>query len=658
MQPQEAYEHRHSLETRLVVLRVGIILAISAMVVGFWLLQVVQNGKFQTMAQSNHLRKLPLRAPRGVLFDRNGRELVQNRRSWTITVVRDRDTDVRAAVERLAGVLRLDDERVTEILDRQKRQPLFRIPVVERATIEQVAAVLSHKLELPEVEVEDVPTRAYPSGGLAAHLFGYVGEIRPEQIKSGEFSDIDPGAVVGQTGLERLYNADLQGEDGSRIVVVNSVGRQLDVVGEDDPVEGSRLQLTIDYDLQKAAEESFQALGFVGGSVFLDPRNGEILALTSLPAFDPNDFASGIDSKTFNALMTDPLKPLYNKIIKGRYPPGSVFKIVMAIAALSEGIITPDHTEYCDGVATIYGSPRRCLGHHGRIDLITALEKSCNIYFYHLGEMLDIDTIHKYAAMLGLDGLTGIDLPGEEASFVGSREWKQKLNGEQWYPGDTISVAIGQGYIGVTPLALATMISTVANGGTLITPHLVRAEDRGQGWQPIPSPPARGQLFLRPDVLSTVREALGRVVQSGTAIRGRINGVPYAGKTGTAQANISLANRRAGGDRFETRDHGFFVFYAPLDNPQIAGVIFGEHAEHGSSTSPIAKHVIETFLAKQQGRPLPPSPLTRTASAGTTPAARPGTPGAPGTAPAPGAGAAGQAAGGPGTAGGGQGGGR
>jgi penicillin-binding protein 2 len=573
------------------------------------------------MAQNNHLRAVPLRAPRGVLFDRNGRELVQNRRSWTITIVREPGTNVPEALNRLAGVLSLPPERVTEILTRQRRQPLFRIPVVEHATMAQVVRVSAHQLELPEVQIDEVPARTYPSESMAAHVFGYVGEIRPEQIDGPSFEGLGPGAVVGQTGIERVYNAELQGVDGSRSVVVNSLGREIEVLREDEPTPGHRLQLTIDYDLQRALENGFESLGFTGAAAFLDPRNGEVLAMTSLPAYNPNDFVAGIDAKTFNALNTDVQKPFLNKMIRGTYPPGSTFKIIMAIAALSEGIITADHTEYCNGSATLYGHTRQCLGRHGRVDLKTAIEKSCNVYFYNLGTKVHIDKIHEYAQKLGLVGMSGIDLPGEQESLVGSVAWKKRRFGQPWYPGDTISVAIGQGYVDVTPIAMATMISTVANGGTLVTPHLVRAQDDGSGWRPVPPPPSRGSLFIRPDHLDTIREAMRRVIESGTGVRSRIAGVSYGAKTGTAQANISLANRRAGGNRRETRDHGWFVFFAPLENPQIAGVIFGEHAEHGSWTGPIAKHVIETFLAKQQGRPLPPPlPVTAVATAAPPPA--------------------------------------
>ncbi|HET9370346.1 MAG TPA: penicillin-binding protein 2, partial [Vicinamibacterales bacterium] len=605
-----AYEDRQSLLGRLVAVRVVCIIAMVMLATCFWFIQVLQHGKFDTIAQSNHLRTLPLRAPRGILFDRTGRILVDNRRAWSIAIVREKTTNLPRAIELLARVADLDVEEVKAIVERHRREPMFRpITIVEHASFEQVAAVTARSIELPEVIVQEVPTRSYPPGRMAAHLFGYVGEIQPTQLGQSGFEAVEAGAIVGQTGLERTYNGQLQGVDGSKVIVVNSIGREIEMVREDEPTEGHRLQLTIDYDLQRALEDGFESLGFDGAGAVLDPNTGEVLAMTSRPSYDPNVFASGIDSKTYQALATDPRKPLFNKLIKGRYPPGSVFKIVMSIAALSEGIINPDHTEYCNGLTTVYGHPRQCLGRHGRVDLRTALEKSCNIYFYRLGERLDIDVIHRYAEQLGLHGVSGIDLPGEEDGFVGSREWKKKLNGQQWFPGDTISVAIGQGYVGVTPIGLATMIASVANGGTRVTPHLVRAEDRGQGWQPVPAPPSQGRLDLKPDVMNTIREALGRVVESGTAIRGRIAGVPYAGKTGTAQANISLANRRALGNRYETRDHGFFVFFAPLDKPQLAGVIFGEHAEHGSWTSPIAKHVIETYLAKRDGRPLPVLPM-------------------------------------------------
>jgi len=391
--------------------------------------------------------------------------------------------------------------------------------------------------------------------------------------------------------------------------VVNSVGREIRELENTPPAEGKRVQLTIDYDLQRALEEGFRASGYAGAAAFLDPRTGEVLAMTSLPAYDPNDFAVGIESAKWADLNRDPLKPLENRLIRGRYSPGSTFKIVMSIAALSEHVITPDFKVFCTGSKTFYGRPFQCSrkGGHGWVDLRHAIEQSCNVYFYTVGDMMKIDTIHDYAAKLGLAGVTGIDLPGELSSLVPSTEWKRKTFNQPWYPGETISVSIGQGAVAVTPLALATMISTVANGGTLITPHVVRAIDEtGQGWQPVTPPAPKSTIAIRPDLLQAVRDGLWLVVNgAGTGGRAKIEGHDVAGKTGTAQV-LSLEGAKVAKGKIDVRDHGVFVFFAPRDNPQIAGIVFTEHGIHGgTSAAPIAKYVLETFFAKQEGRPLP-----------------------------------------------------
>lgn len=628
----ESNERRRSDEGRLVGLRVFFVVAFIVMAVCFWRLQIVQHATYEEMADNNHLKTIPLRAPRGVLFDRTGRVLVENQHSFTIAIVREQMKDIDETVARLASVTGSDEAHIREAVRRRLREPPFRpLPVIEHASFAQVASVTARRHEMPEVIVLQVPTRLYPAEGLAAHAFGYVGEVQEAQLSSAEFSalPLQPGAVIGQTGLERYYNANLIGTDGNRFVVVNSVGRELDVMRTEAPVDGARMQLTLDYDVQKALEDAFAHAGLNGAGIILDPSNGEMLAATSLPAFDPNSFAVGIDGAQWQKLMTDPLRPMTNRVLQGTYPPGSTFKIVMAVAALEEGVITPETTFYCPGHATFYGRTFHCLRRqgHGSVDLRTAIEQSCNVYFYNLGQRLSIDTIHKYSAALGLVGKTGIDLPGEGDSFVASTEWKRRTQNQPWYPGETISVAIGQGAVAVTPLALATMIATVANGGTLVTPHLARAFDNGdgRGWQLLVQPAPRSRLDISPEHLQAVRDGLWRVVNgSGTGRVAQVAGRDVAGKTGTAQANVSLQNRALAASRgVDVRDHRWFVFFAPRDNPQVAGVIFAEHGGATGSATPIAKHVLETFFAKRDGLPLPVLPGSR------------GVPGTQATSPAP-----------------------
>ena len=350
-----------------------------------------------------------------------------------------------------------------------------------------------------------------------------------------------------------------------------------------DPKEGQRLQLTIDADVQRAAEEGFKHFGYNGAAVFLDPRNGEVLGLVSEPAYDPNTFATGIDRATWNSLIEDKLKPMSNRALQGIYSPGSTFKIAVATAALEEGVVTPNFRVHCTGGASFYGRYFQCWkpGGHGTIDMRHAMEQSCNVYYYTLGNMLGVDRIHKWASALGLGERSGIDLPNELKGLVPSTQWKRDVKGEKWYAGETISVAIGQGQVSVTPLSMAVMMMTVANGGTRYTPHVLKAVDEGQGWTVVPAPAPKSIVKMKPETIAAVRDGLWLVVNgAGTGGRARIVGKDVSGKTGTAQV-ISLTGAKAARGKMDVRHHGWFVFFAPRDNPQIAGVVFAEHAEHG-----------------------------------------------------------------------------
>jgi penicillin-binding protein 2 len=602
-------EDRQKLTVRLVILQVGFAAVFAVLSFSFWYLQVVQHAKFNELAENNHQRTISLRAPRGVIFDRDERVLVENRSSFTIAIDREHTKDLDHTIRTLAEVAGLDENYVREVVNRHRREPSYRpIVVVDDASLAQVAAVMARRLdtELPDVRVDEVPTRRYPTDEMAAHLFGYVGEASEGQVLA---DGLETGAIVGQAGLEKVYNKLLMGEDGARLVVVNSVGREIRTIREDRAHEGRRVQLTIDMDLQHAAEEGFKAAGLNGAAVIMDPRTGEVLAFTSMPAYDPNDFAAGVSRDVWSALNTDRLKPLQNRAIQGRYSPGSTFKIAVATAALEEGLITPDFKVHCGGGANFYGRFFQCWkkGGHGTVDLRHAIEQSCNVYFYTVGNMLGVDKIHKWATLLGLGEKSGIDLPNEIEGIVPSTEWKKARTGEKWYAGETISVAIGQGQVSITPIELAVMMSTVANGGTRWAPHLLKAIDDGNGWRAVPPPAPKSQVKMKPETVQALHDGLFLVVNAaGTGGRARIAGKDVSGKTGTAQVISLQGGRQAAGrtDR-DLRDHGWFVFFAPRDNPEIAGVVFGEHAEHGSNAAPIAKHVMETYFAKKDGRPLP-----------------------------------------------------
>ncbi len=451
-----------------------------------------------------------------------------------------------------------------------------------------------------------MPTRRYPSVGLGAHVLGYVGEVGEAQMAA---EGIRSGSVVGQSGVEKTYNGMLMGTDGERRVMVDSVGREISTLDEVPASEGRRVKLTIDYALQQAAEDAFHGLGYEGAAVILDPRSGEVLALVSLPAYDPNDFAAGIDRATWSQLNTDRLRPLQNRAIQGRYSPGSTFKAVVAVAALEEGVITPDFTVTCRGGATFFGRFFKChlKGGHGTVDLRHAIEKSCNTYFYTIGNMVGVDRINKWATALGLAGRTGVDLPNESESLVPVHRLEEGADGGALVPGrdDFGRDRPGPGVGDADGAGDALRRRRERRHSLSAAPAEGHQRRRAGGGRRTSRRRGASGSSRRP----SPRCMTGCGWWSTAPARAAAPASPghdVAGKTGTAQV-ISLQGGRAAAGRTEMdlRDHGWFAFFAPRDNPEIAGVIFAEHGEHGSSAAPIARHVIETYFAKKDGTALP-----------------------------------------------------
>ena len=605
-------EDKRRLTVRVTAIQAVVLGAFALLVGGFWFFQIAQYDKFREMAENNHQRTLPLRAPRGVIFDRHGQVIVENRNAFNISILRENANNLRRTITTLAEVIGVPAQEIADIVERHRGQPTYRpVVVVHNATLDQVAAVAARRLEheLPDVLIQEVPTRQYPPQASAAHLIGYVGEASEAQVAQSGYA---LGTIVGQTGVEKNYNDLLMGHDGARRVVVNSLGREISELGEETPKEGRALKLTIDFDMQRALEDAFRFHNYWGAAAFIDPNNGDVLAMTSLPAYDPNQFAVGIDTATWTGLNKDPLRPLNNRLIQGTYPPGSTFKILMAVVGLQEGIVDPSTRVNCSGGGVFYGRYFQChlKGGHGSVDLRRAIEKSCNVYFYTIGARLGnrIDIVHKWAERLGLVGRTGIDLPNEVPGFVASSEWSQRVRKQPWYPGETVSVSIGQGAVAVTPIGLAMFAATIANGGTLYEPQLVREVFDGRDWTPVERPAPRASTPMNPEHVKAIHEGMWMVVNAaGTGGRARMPGYEVAGKTGTAQANISLENRKrlTGEAARRFRDHGWWIFYAPSTKPEVAGVVFTENSEHGYLGAPIAKHVLETYFAKKEGRPLP-----------------------------------------------------
>jgi penicillin-binding protein 2 len=586
------YEDLRVVQDRLSVLQSTVVALMALLLIHFWTLQVIRGRYFREQAENNRTRAVPLAAPRGALLDRHGNVLVENRPSFNVVLTPEHSLDLDVAIQRLSQALNLEEAVVRERLARRPA-PFHPVVVKTDASLEDVAALTARRLELREVSVDVVPLRSYPLASAAAHALGRVGEITERQIESREFEGLEAGALVGQAGLESRYNKSLMGRDGFRRVVVNSRGVEVDEAEREPPRDGPSLTLTLDSALQTAVERAFA--GRSGSAVALEPETGEILAMTSVPAYDPNLFTTGVDAALWGKLSTDELTPLMNRVIQGQYPPGSVFKIVMATAGLEEGVITPGTTIYCPGHLSVYNTVFRCgkPAGHGLVRVQQALAQSCNVFFYQLGIRLEIARIAKWAKKMGLGAPTGVDLPHELPGLVPSPEWKLRTQRVQWYGGETVSVAIGQGQLSVTPLQLARLAALVANGGRLIRPHLVRSV----GGVPIPIEPAP-DLVLKPETLAVLRAGMRDVVAGGTGWRAGIEGLSVSGKTGSAQV-VAKARLEKNPQLTAIVPHGWFVAFAPSEAPRIALAVLLEHGGSGAAAAPLAREILSHYFGME-----------------------------------------------------------
>lgn len=577
-----------------------VVAAVGILVFGFWNHQIVQSGYYDQRAEQNRVREIPLVAPRGRIYDRYNRILADNRPSYNIVLIRENSPHT---VEQTAAMLSHGvDISVDEFLsriNRRRREPKFR-PIIlkEDVSVGDIAFVKAHRHELPEISVEYQPRRRYLGGTLAAHALGYVGEVTEAELGTEEFKDLKSGDQVGRTGLERQYNAVLRGKDGFRRVVVNSFGREMDRLQEEAYTPGNDLYTTIDLDLQRAAEDMIG--DNTGAAVALDPRTGEVLAMVSKPAFDPNLFATRITGTEWTTLINDPRKPLQNRAIQNHYSPGSVFKIFMAAAGLESEVLDPLDSFYCPGHGTFYGHTFACwkADGHGTIGLYSAIVNSCNVFFYNVGKNLGINNIARYATTMGLGRKSGIDLPNEDPGIIPSEEWKRRVFKTAWYPGETISVSIGQGAVSVTPLQVTWATGGLGMGGRLIQPHLVRPEllDKYGMARQLKTE----EYPLHQSTVDAVGRAMWGVVnEAGTGTKARIKGFDVAGKTGTAQ----VVGKQSYGKSEEFADHAWFVGFAPYRNPEIAVGVFVENGGHGGAASaPVAQAIMETYYKKKMGQ--------------------------------------------------------
>jgi penicillin-binding protein 2 len=565
-------------------LTVGIFLFLIA---AFWDLQVQNEDVYNERAEKNRIKSVPILAPRGKILDREGRVIVDNRASFSLLIARDSLKDEH--LKPMAEGLNLDYNDLQERLRRFKSRPRYEpIIIKEELTPGELAFVESHRDMFPEMELIEEQRRLYPSSGLAAHVIGYVGEVSEAELDSAEFAKFNPGDVIGKTGIERQYNDTLMGVDGGRQVVVDNRGIQRAVFAQKEAVPGNSLQLTIDLDIQAVAELAME--GKRGAVVALDPRNGEVLAMVSRPAFDSNKFAGRIRTEDWKEIMENPDRPLLNRAIQAQFAPGSTFKPIMSLAGLEQGI-AQDFQVTCSGGATWYGRYFKChkKGGHGHVDLHKAIVGSCDVFFYALGNRLGIDTIAQYADLAGLGHRTGIDLPHEAEGLVPSSKWKLRTSREKWYAGETISVSIGQGALTVTPIQLAYAIGGIATGGVWMTPHLVKESKS--------LVPARRANVNIENAMQVVNGMYGVVNEGGTAAASRIPGIEFCGKTGTAQlaSNQDLKGTKAGR---EMKDNAWFVGFAPKQ-PEIVAVALFEGGQHGNFAGPIVRDVIKAYFDKK-----------------------------------------------------------
>ncbi len=570
---------------------------------GLWRLQVMQSDYYSLAAEKNRIRNVPVLAPRGKILDREGRTIVDNYPSFSALLLRDSSRDLAADADLIAQGLHLDPNEVRTRIRRFASMPQYQpIFLKEDITPDELQFIEAHRNELPELDTIMAHRRLYPRNGFMAHLIGYVGEVTEDMLNQPQFELYNPGDVVGVSGVERQYNSLLMGKNGSRQALVDSHGREVGRLGETEAIPGKPLKLTIDLDLQIAAEEALA--GKNGAVVAMDPHTGEILAMVSGPTFDPNDFAVRVSRDEWNKLVTDPDKPLLNKAIQAQLAPGSTFKILMSVAGWQEGIAQDLHVN-CTGGAEFYGRRFGCWvkGGHGPVDLEKAIYQSCDVFFYTLANKLGIERIAKYATDFGLGQKTGIDLPNEVAGVMPSEEWKIRNFKQKWFAGETISVGIGQGAIAITPVQLLRAISAISMGGRLVVPHVINPNDMPPGYVEASHYTEVKNVPIDPNGWTFITDAMGRVLlPEGTAPSAHVPGIDIAGKTGSAQV-VSLALRAKVKNQDEFAQNGWFVGFTPRRNPDIVVCVLFQGGEHGRLAARLATQVIKAYVEKQRRTP-------------------------------------------------------
>jgi penicillin-binding protein 2 len=588
------------------------------LVYGLWHLQVGQSDWYIGKAEQNRIKPVVIVAPRGKILDRDGQLIVDNYPSFSASLLREQIKDLNADAQKIAAGLHIS---AADIMEKVRRDQLARVPAFQPIilkddiTPDERAFIESHRDEFPELETMMVYRRLYPKDGFMAHLIGYVGQVSEDMLNSPQFETYARGDIVGQSGVELTYNDVLMGQDGSQRVLVNSKGKE---VGrpKDNPnvpaIPGHKLKLTIDMDIQKAAELALE--GKNGAIVAMNPRNGEILAMVSRPVFDPNDFAVRISRDEWSRLINDPAHPLLNKAIQAQAAPGSVFKIIMSVAGVEEGV-AQNMKVNCQGSAEFYGRRYACWigaekhSAHGVTDLSKGIYQSCDVFFYTLAQRLGIEKIAKWASAMGIGKKTGIDLPNEASGLMPSEEWKIKTFRQKWYAGEVISVGIGQGPVTLTPVQMARTIGGIAMGGTFYRPHVVDPASLPKGYEnqkvSPDDPPEVVHVPLANQDWITITNAMASVVNpEGTGFASHLQGIDFAGKTGSTQL-VSHEFLKAHGQtgksvKNEYKGNGWFAGVTPRRNPEIVVVVYFEGGEHGPLAAHVASEVIKAYVEKER----------------------------------------------------------
>ena len=592
---------------RVIISMLFVAAAFIVLFVRLFYLQVIKGDELRRLSENNCIRLQSTDPPRGLIYDRNGVLLVDNRPSFDLTIILKDAKPVEKTIQKLSRYIHVPESELTLKIAADKHGSSYK-PIVLKQDIgrDMLAAVEARKYDLPGIGVDVKPRRHYINKQCASHLIGYLGEINSSELKLSKYSACKQGDYIGKFGVEKTFESFLRGRRGGRQVEVNVMGQVVNVLKTVEAQPGNNLYLTIDHVLQQQAETLLKSVA--GAVVAMDPGTGQVLVLASSPPFDQNIFVNGMSQKQWQTLISNPFRPMENKAIQGEYPPASTFKIITAAAGLEEGVIDESFTVYCPGHYQFGNRVYRCWkkGGHGEVDLVKALAESCDVFFYQVGQQLKVDRIALYATAFGLGSPTGINLGHEAAGLIPTSAWKKRHTGVSWQGGETLSVAIGQGYNLATPMQMVVLTAAVANGGIRYKPLILKDIKTSEGKTIIAGEPQIvGKLPISKQTLATIKKCLWEVVNNpkGTGRIARIEGIDVSGKTGTAQ----LVQRKEVDTEPDTetlnqhKAHAWFVAYAPSTDPKIAVAVIVEHGEHGSSAAaPIARDIIMTYLQKDK----------------------------------------------------------